>query len=211
MKSGEISSKTPFSGKNCDNHVSRGGEGGGSLNNNTSIPTLSDKDVTRETYSKEKNTKKRKENSLKSSVKHLELYENFPRKKGKLKGLESLAKFEKAGELPELGYLLAALEIQKKQWDSEGRELDKIPYFSTWVNRQEWSDIPESKIRAHIARGQPRETPPEAKPAQTLASARLPAMQEWIEMGSLENSRLAQSLGCAAWDITQEIARRAKL
>jgi hypothetical protein len=57
QESGEILPKTLFLGKNCDNHVSRGGERGGLyFNNSTSVLTLSDNDVTRVDTSSFKNT-----------------------------------------------------------------------------------------------------------------------------------------------------------
>ena len=147
----------------------KGGIGGVSSNNNTVHNTVTEDDVKCNIYLKEKNTKKRKENNAKiPNENFLELYKNYPRKKGKEKGLEMLAKLLAKGILPDMEKLSACLEIEKEAWDNENRAEDKIPYFSTWVNSKPWSDA-EERIDARLAKKRAMEAQKLARPAQPPA------------------------------------------
>lgn len=199
-KNGEIGSKTAFSAENSGKNYARGGVGGVLLNNDTfknindtfksTSSTLLKDDVTSKINLnlKEKNTKKRKENceihtknceahaakkTPECSKEFFELYDMFPRKKGKAKGLESLARMERKGELPPFGHVKASLEIDIQMWKNERRTEDKIPYFSTWVNSRSWEDLPEAKLEARMP-GTPLET-------QAAASAALPGKPEMLK------------------------------
>jgi hypothetical protein len=187
-KNGEICSKTAFSAQNCEAHTLRGGEGGVLLYNNSTSNSVTEDDVTSTISLKEKNIKKRKkiceahsEAHKNASEKFSELYEKFPRKKGKAKGLESLARMEKKGELPGTGMLLAALEIDKAMWEREDRAEDKIPYFSSWVNAKSWEDVPLAKLEAYIASMKAKEAQAQVKAWEHAVSARPPAEEEYCD------------------------------
>jgi hypothetical protein len=189
-ENGEIGSKTAISSENSARLAGAKGGGGVSLKNNNVHNTSAEDNVERKDYLKEKNIKKRKEIFEK-------LYENFPRKKGKEKGLENLEKLARKNNLPETETLFASLEICKIDWENESREPDKIPYFSTWVNSKPWADD-KQRIAARIAHKQAlaeRKASAPMQPApQPETAKKPPSMEEMRQV--LEAAKISKE----KWD-----------
>lgn len=75
-------------------------------------------------------------------------YQHYPRKVGKRAAWKSWERLDKAGELPDLGVMLAKLEQQRRtrQWLRDGG--DFIPYPATYLNQGRWEDEVQIETRA---------------------------------------------------------------
>jgi hypothetical protein len=69
------------------------------------------------------------------------IYELYPRKAGKAKGLEALARIAKSGN-PEdsLERIAEAAQDMASLWADAGEQAQYCPHFSTWVNGRRWRD-----------------------------------------------------------------------
>jgi len=218
-ENGEICEKTAILAVSAKNsHVfGEGGVGGvGALNNlashttvadnnnsESNICSLTDVDVKRKDFLKEKNTKKRKKSLQKNVKPYSEDFETFhkiyPNKDGKAKAFEHWEKYRADGLLPELGYILACVEIFKK---SEGWLKDDglyIPQCKTFVYNRRWEDIPKDKVEAYLNNKNPgKPKPPE-----------LPTLEEWNKWGFEKQFSFASRLKVNRSDIERIIERRA--
>jgi hypothetical protein len=185
------------SSQNCEaEQRSKGGRG--VIINNVTSNSVTGNDVT--LHLKEKNIKKRKEFFE-------NLYQLYPRKKGNVKGVKKLLALDKKGLLPSDENLLACLEIEK-QTIFENREIEHIPYFSTWVNSETWKDMPD-KITAHIERKKAIEAHKAAQPVQVQSKAAKAAeTQDFeLEIKKLDNVELPTA---EEWEKTDGISRMVK-
>jgi hypothetical protein len=69
------------------------------------------------------------------------IYAEYPRKVGKAKGVKALERQIKTAE--DFDRAMQGVIAFAVAMKSEGRPVDKIPYFSTWVNEEQWRDYAE--------------------------------------------------------------------
>lgn len=65
-----------------------------------------------------------------------EFWKLYPRRVAKVDALRAFAKL--SGDDVDLA--IAAIPSHVRQWDAEGRDVSRIPYPATWLNRQAWTD-----------------------------------------------------------------------
>ena len=66
-----------------------------------------------------------------------EWWEHVPRKKAKGDARKAFKTALKKTDLPTL---IAGIEKSKRQWQTEGRAVSKIPYPATWLRSESWED-----------------------------------------------------------------------
>lgn len=74
------------------------------------------------------------------------IYSEYPRKVGRGPGIKALKKqIKTAADFSKAMQGVIAFAVAMK---SEGRPVDKIPYFSTWANQEQWRDYAEMPATA---------------------------------------------------------------
>jgi hypothetical protein len=69
-----------------------------------------------------------------------EWWENYPRKVAKAEASKAWAKALKTNPKPTREALATALRTQARNWQREGRQIDKIPHAARWLNGRRWED-----------------------------------------------------------------------
>ena len=236
-KNSENGSKMQFSAISGENSASRGegGLGGGVLNPSTSNRNNTVTDVTSTIYLKEKNTKKRKENSQKNVKPYSEDFEKFhavyPNKHGKSKAFEYWEKYKKDGLLPELGYIIATVELfaKSEQWQKEGGSF--IPMCKTFVYNRRWEDFEKDKVEGYIKHvvlakqkemqilkdkqekneHEQKELEERKRRLEKLKTLELPSFESWAKLDLEAKMKILEKLpkGIYLGELNTEIARRA--
>ena len=232
QKNGEFGSKTAFSAENREAHAYRGGEGGGSLNTNSTSNTVTADDVTSTISLKEKNKQKRKENCEAHGEAHKkakniyspdfeEIHEIYPNKEGKLKAFEAWKKWKREGTLPDKEYLIACVEIfrQSDKWLSENGRF--IPMIDTFMRGRRWEALSERKVLAWIASKKGKETKTAAiagpdmlkcyetqEKTEDVTLLKLPPLNVWKAASYERKVEFADRLGFVPGDFSSEIERR---
>jgi hypothetical protein len=76
------------------------------------------------------------------------VYDEYPRKIGRTAGIKALKKqIKTAADYAKVMQGVVAFAVAMK---SEGRPVLKIPYFSSWVNQEQWRDYAELPIEAFV-------------------------------------------------------------
>lgn len=78
------------------------------------------------------------------------LYESYPRRVGRAKGLEVCAK--KVTTRADYEQLEAAVSAMARAWDGAPRDqLRYCPHFATWVNQERWRDTEQEGPAGAVA------------------------------------------------------------
>lgn len=110
------------------------------------------------------------------------LYEKYPLKKGKAKGLEKLRALVKTEA--EFRAVTYGMECFLRDEKRKGTETNFYPHFSTWVNSKRWQDYTE---------GQSGNGPPSGESRPTLAERALARERERLNaLAAVPDARLEQ-------------------
>jgi hypothetical protein len=92
-----------------------------------------------------KKTQKLSKAALERQVKRdfEEWWEHYPRKVKKAYAWRCYLKQWKTGTMPLLGDLVKITHKHARYWQRVGRDPEKIPHPSTWLNQESWDDILE--------------------------------------------------------------------
>jgi hypothetical protein len=143
-----------FAGQKTAYSRAFGGEGGAYNNVNVTNNVTVD-DVTCKINLKEKNIKKRKGISNDYSEDFEKFHKIYPNKNGKFNAWRHWEKYRKAGALPTLDRLIAAVELFMefdKNWTENYRGETFIPMINSWIYGRKWEDYDNEQINKRLAR-----------------------------------------------------------
>jgi hypothetical protein len=232
-KNSEIGSKTPFSAKKnvflngcCEPNW---GYGGNYINTNTVTSSL-DGVTSIENSLKEKNIKKRKGKSADCISNFSDDFEKFckiyPNQNYKARAYKTWERYRKRGTLPDLDYLIAAVELFKKKnkyWQENWKGETYIPSLSRWIRNCRWVELRDDDIHKKIAEMKNAEARKEQTNTQLYeqkqpqkkfcipADVKLPAtVKLWDSMPIGERLKIGErcNAGLCMGNIRDEIMRR---
>lgn len=105
------------------------------------------------------------ESGVKTQAKtdHHEEFEQFwavyPKKKSKLDAVRAWEKLHKAGKMPPIGVILAAVKTQKADPEWVKDEGKYVPYPATWLNGHRWEDSRHYPNNSEAIRQKPKPLP----------------------------------------------------
>ena len=93
------------------------------------------------TYKNVKNVKNVKNNTCASKMHDMadQIYDAYPKKKGKAKGIEKLKKHLSKNP-NDYDKILSSAKKLRQRVDVGSQDLQYVPLFSSWVNQQRWED-----------------------------------------------------------------------